>query len=120
MGATRGGGVAVCGWVVVQAVRTRHIPGQFQQWTNWSNILALLVGGVGTVLVIVDKVTDPVGPTCGSSTPRRNWCAPGGGAVVDRAGHAVPLAAGPDAGQGCPVAGVGVAHHSEHPTGGRA
>ena len=49
------GVLLVCGWVVVQAVRTRGLPAQFQQWTNWSNIIAMLLSGLGTALVIADK-----------------------------------------------------------------
>jgi hypothetical protein len=49
--------LALAGWVMIRALIAQHNPDEFQRWTNWSNILALPVGAVGTALVVLEKAT---------------------------------------------------------------
>ncbi len=58
--------LAVCVWILVRAFVART-PGEFQRWTNWSNILALVVGGVGVALVIFDKAGRRARPAVASA-----------------------------------------------------
>ena len=46
--------LALGGWVLARA-SAAHTAEDFQRWTNWANIFALLVGVVGTAMLAFDK-----------------------------------------------------------------
>ena len=54
--------LAVAGWVLIRAISDRAIPDLFQHWTNWSNVLALVVGAIGAAIVAFDKINPSPAP----------------------------------------------------------
>lgn len=46
--------LAVGVWIVGEAAGADGTPA-FDRWVGWSNVLALLVGSIGPVLVLVDR-----------------------------------------------------------------
>jgi hypothetical protein len=56
------GVLGVCLWVVGNALDTRT-GDEFDRWVGWANIFALPAGGIGTALIIADRIRGSDPPT---------------------------------------------------------